>query len=83
MKKKDIALIVVVAAVSLVLATLASSLLFGGGDESRQLTAEKVEPITSEFVQPEAAYFNIESINPTETIRIDAETNQSPFKQAE
>ncbi len=83
MKQKDIALVVGVAIVSLILATVLSNLLFGGTGSSRSLTAEKVQPITADFDQPDKRYFNAESINPTETIRITTNANQTPFNQAQ
>lgn len=78
MKQKDIALVIIVAAVSVVIAIFASRFLIGamGGQEQR---AEVVDPISSAFVQPDTKYFNQQSINPTQTIRIGDGQNQAPL----
>lgn len=78
MKQKDIALILVVAAVSVVIAIFASRFLissFGGKEQQ----AEVVDAISSSFVQPDARYFSDKSVNPTQTIQIGNGANQNPF----
>lgn len=80
MKQKDITLIVIVAIFSLVVALVASSFLFGGAKAKTQ-QAEVVEPISAAFTQPDTRYFNDQSIDPTEVIRIDNNANQTPFNQ--
>jgi len=82
MKQKDIALIIVVGAISVVLATVLSSYGFkflGAKDQ----TAETVDVISSSFVQPDKKYFNANSIDPTLIIRIGEDSNQTPFNQAQ
>lgn len=82
MKQQDIAVIIVVAVFSVVAATLASNVLFSftGG---RQQEAAVVEPISSTFKQPDSAYFNSQSVDPTEIIRIGDGANQTPFNQTQ
>lgn len=78
MKQKDIALIIVVSAVSAVFALLLSNYLIGT-PESRQQKAEKVDKITTEFKTPDKKYFNEQSIDPTQLIRIGDNANNTPF----
>lgn len=80
MKQQDIAMIIVVAVFSVIAATLASNLLFSftGGREQQ---AAMVEPISATFEQPDTAYFNSQSVDPTQIIRIGEYTNQTPFNQ--
>lgn len=78
MKQKDIALILVVAFVSAVLAFLLSNWMFGG-EQSREQTAETIDVVTSEFQQPPEKYFNANSVNPTKLIEIGGKPNPNPF----
>lgn len=80
MKKKDVTLILVIVIFSSVFALLLSSLLFGSPDETLQ-QAEVVAPITSEFELPDEKYYNANSVNPTQIIRIgeDSDENAAPF----
>lgn len=78
MKQKDIALVAVVAIFSLIIALVVSNVLFSSTG-SRNLTAEKVDPISSTFVQPDKKYFNDQSVDPTQLIRIDEYKNPTPF----
>lgn len=78
MKQQDIALIIVVGFISAVISIVLANTVFGGSDK-RQLTADKVVPITSEFVEPDPKYFNNQSIDPTQIIRIGDGENQTPF----
>ncbi len=77
MKQKDIALIIVISAVSAVFALLVSNFTIGA-PKNRQQTAEVVEKITSNFPTPDKKYFNAESIDPTQIIRIGNDTNVAP-----
>ena len=77
MKQKDIALIVVVAIVSAVIALVLSNLLFG--PSRSQQKAEVVDPITAAFQTPDKRYFNANSVDPTQTITIGTPSNQTPF----
>lgn len=80
MKQKDFALIIVVAVVSIVIASFASNMLVGstGGREQQ---AEVVDPISATFKSPDSRYFNEESVDPTQIIRIGENANESPFEQ--
>jgi len=81
MKKKDLTLIAVVVVVSAALSILLSNAVIGDS-ESEPLSAEVVQPISAEFNPPSEKYFNKNSVNPTQLIRIgDEEGNRSPFGQ--
>lgn len=78
MKKNDVLLIVVIAIVAGVLSLVISNMLFSTGGK-KQLTAQKVDPINSDFQKPDPRYFNPEAINPTQLIQIGDNVNSQPF----
>jgi hypothetical protein len=78
MKQKDVALILVIAFVSGVLSFLASGIFFGKPAD-REQKAEVVDVITSDFSLPDAKYFNVNSIDPTQLIQIGNTNNPNPF----
>lgn len=80
MKQKDIALILVMAFVSAIVALLISNFVFAKPKE-RQQTAEKVDAITADFPQPPSKYFNSKSVNPTQQIEIGNTSNPNPFNK--
>ncbi len=81
MKQKDWTLIAVVVVVSGVLSFVLSNFLFGG-TKNRQEKVEVVEPISSEFQIPSEKYFNKNSNNPTQIIKIgDGNNNNTPFNR--
>lgn len=79
MKQKDIAIIIVVVFVSGLLSYFISNALFASPD-NLTTEVEVVEPITADFPEPDARYFNPNSINPTQTITIGDGQNQQPFQ---
>lgn len=82
MKSKEIMLLVIVGAVSAVIAIFISNSLISG-DKNRNETVEVVPLISAEFNRPPSEYFNENSINPTLTIQIDEQGNQQPFGTTE
>lgn len=78
MKQKDIALIIVVVAVSGVVSFFVAQFLFLK-PEDRQVKAEYVQPITDTFTQPDKKYFNANSIDPTQPIQIGDGNNTAPY----
>ena len=80
MKQKDIALILVIGFFALILGVVTSNLLFNN-ESSQKLKAPKVTAIKSDFTRPDKKYFNAESIDPTQIIRIGENANQTPFNQ--
>lgn len=81
MKQKDIALILIIVFVSGMLAFFVSRYLLVPSDE-RTAQVEVVEAITADFTEPDKRYFNEKSINPTETIEIGGNGNNSPFESS-
>jgi hypothetical protein len=80
MKKNDIALIILIVSVSLVISYFVAKALVGT-PQSKQVTAEVVEPIKPDLVDPSDKIFNRDAINPTVVIQIGNPSNQQPFGQ--
>lgn len=78
MKRKDIILIIVVVFISGVFSVILSKYLISS-PKNRQEPVEVVEAISAEFIQPSDKYFNKQSIDPTQTIKIDGPNNNKPF----
>lgn len=78
MKQKDIALIVVVAVVAGVFSIVITSTLFVG-KKGKELKAETVSQITSEFKTPDKNVFNQDALNPTQLIQIGDNNNPKPL----
>lgn len=78
MKQKDIAVIVAVGLFAAIFSVLITKTIFVS-DKHRNLSAEVVEPINSEFKQPDKNVFNPEAINPTQLIQIGDSTKATPF----
>jgi hypothetical protein len=81
MKQKDMAMIIVVAAISVVFSIILSNVVLSGVSAKEQ-QAETVEPISAAFQQPDTRYFNANSIDPTQIIKIGDGSNQSPFEDS-
>ena len=79
MKQKDIALVIVISFVSGILSIVVSNLVFGSNEKT--LTTDIVTAISPEFTEPDKKYFNDQSNNPTQIIRIGENANQQPFNQ--
>jgi hypothetical protein len=78
MKSKDIYVIIIIGIIS----TVASLILSGfviGGEDSRTETVKVIPVISSELNRPSQEYFNSDSINPTQLIRIGGEASPTPF----
>lgn len=78
MKQKDIALIIVIAAVSGIISFVLSGLIFGKPADTQQ-KAEVVDVISSDFALPSSKYFNANSVDPTQLIQIGNNNNPNPF----
>jgi len=79
MKQKDIALILIIIFMSAIFSLVISNFVFGSNKKT--LTADVVTAITPEFNEPDKKYFNDQSIDPTQIIRIGDNANQQPFNQ--
>lgn len=78
MKQKDIGLILVIVFIGAVLSFFVSQKLFSSAD-SKQQKAPTVQAISSSFTEPDKTYFNTNSIDPTQIIKIGDNTNPEPF----
>lgn len=78
MKQKDIALIIIIVAISSLLSFFISNKFISSPKHDEK--AATVEPITADFKEPSKKYFNESSINPTQIIRIEGEQNPNPFQ---
>lgn len=78
MKQKDLALIGAVIIVSAVLSLIISNKIFTTPAD-RQQQVEVAGPINSTFTTPSSTYFNANSIDPTQSIQIGTNANQTPF----
>ena len=78
MKQKDLALIIVIVAVSGVVSYFVSHLIFVTSKSSKQ-QVEVVSPISTDFPTPDNKYFNNQSIDPTQQIKIGNNNNPDPF----
>lgn len=81
MKQKDVPLIIISVFSAAILSFVVSNLIFGSSS-SRKEKVEVVKPITSEFNSPKKddIYFNGNSIDPTQLIRIGDGSNDQPFQ---
>ena len=77
MKSKDITLIVVIGIISAVFSVILANIIISPAE--RDQTVEVVEPITANFERPPVQYFNVNSINPTQEIRIQQDEGSNPF----
>lgn len=83
MKKKDISLLAIIVIISAVFSFFVSGLIVGD-PESDPIEAEVVDAISSDFESPDDRFFNEDSFNPTQLIRVgDEEGNTTPFGQDE
>lgn len=80
MKLKDWSVIGVVIFISGMLSFVIANLLLGGKNSPR-LKVEVVESISADFPLPNTKYFNENSLNPTQEIKIGEDNNESPFKE--
>lgn len=77
MKSKDIGLIAIIAVFSAIISIIASNYLIPSGD--KQQSVEVIGPISSDFQRPPDEYYNQDSINPTQEIKIGEDENSKPF----
>ena len=77
MKKKDLAIIVMVVVVAGIFSMVISK--FAITAKKSGLTAETVEALNATFKPPDNSIFNTNAINPTKLINIGDSTNPTPF----
>lgn len=69
MKKSDIAMIILIASLSMLIAYFAAKAVLGD-PKSESVTVKTIEPITSDVSEPDKRVFNENAINPTVEIII-------------
>lgn len=80
MKQNDIILIIVMVFVGGVLSFFITSAVITS-PKNRKEKVETVQAISSDFKQPDTKYFNSNSVDPTQLIRIGDNSNNQPFNQ--
>lgn len=78
MKKNEIALLVLIVAISIGIAYAVGQSIFGKAT-TKPVDVETVTTISSEIEQPNETIFNENAINPTVPVRIGDPSNQQPF----
>jgi hypothetical protein len=86
MKQKELTLIGMVALIAIILSFIISSLVFGS-PKKHPTKVPVVTPISSSFPLPQTddnykAFFNQNSLNPTQLIQIGGNSNSVPFNQS-
>lgn len=74
MKRTDIAMIVLIASMSVIVAFFATNSLFGDTSSEKQ-TVKTVEPITAEVTRPDPTIFNENALNPAVEVQVGSGTN--------
>lgn len=69
MKKTDVAMIVLIAVVSVMVAFFVTRAIFGGS-ESEVITVKSIERIESTIIEPGEQIFNRDAINPAVEVQI-------------
>jgi hypothetical protein len=64
MKKSDIAMIILIASVSVLIAYFVAKAVIGD-TKNKSVTVKTAEPITTDIVKPDPSVFNSNAINPT------------------
>lgn len=78
MKQKDLTLVIVVVFFAVIVSLIAGKFILGGvkvGEEE----VPKVDAITTTFEFPSSKYFNDDSLNPTESVKVTPNDNETPF----
>ncbi len=78
MKQKDIALIIIIAALSGIVSFFVSNKVFVT-PTNRQQKVEVVDRIDASFTTPDKKYFNSSSIDAAPNTQLGSDANQNPF----
>lgn len=79
MKKSDIAMIVLIASISILIAYFVAKGMFGGS-AATAVAVPTTTPISSQLTQPDPTVFNSSAINPTVQVTIGGDTNTSALQ---
>lgn len=74
MKKTDIAMIILIASISVIVAYFGTDALIGDRIEET-VNVPTVNAITSDIVEPDPSIFNEDAINPSVEVQINAPSN--------
>jgi len=81
MKQKDLAMIIIVAAISGMISFALSHFIFSSPAQ-RQQSVAVVDAITTQFTTPDPKFFNLQSINPAKLIEVGSNNNDNPFNSS-
>jgi len=81
MKQKDVALIILISAISAVVSFTVSNILFST-PQNRQQKVAVIDKISTQFSTPNSQFFNSQSIDPTQLIEVQTSNNPNPFNGA-
>lgn len=76
MKKSDIAMIILIASVSILVAYFVAKSIFGDASNG-SVNVKTIDPISSEVSAPDPSIFNSNAINPAVRIEIDGASTSS------
>jgi len=74
MKKSDIAMIILIASISVLIAYFIAKAVIGDV-QNESVQVKTTDPITTEVVEPDTSVFNSDAINPTVEVIIGGEGN--------
>ncbi|HYG84269.1 MAG TPA: hypothetical protein VD907_05330 [Verrucomicrobiae bacterium] len=78
MRKNDIAIIILIASISALVAFFIGKAVIGE-PQQQSVKVKTIEAITTEVTPPESTIFNKDGINPTVEINIGNPSNRQPF----
>jgi hypothetical protein len=73
MKKSDIAMVVLIASITMLIAFFSTQALFGGA-ANETVKVKTVDAIDSSIVDPDPAIFNEDAINPAVEVKVGSES---------
>lgn len=76
MKKSDIAMIILIASISVLVAYFVAKAVLGDVQD-QSVTVKTTEPITADVAEPDASIFNKNAINPTVEVIIGDKSQDS------
>lgn len=77
MKKSDIAMIILIAAVSMMLAYFGAQAILGNV-QNESVEVKTIDRISTEVTEPDPSVFNSNAINPTVEVIIGGESSDNP-----
>lgn len=80
MKKTDIAMIILIASISILIAYFVAKGIFGN-TANQAVKVPTISPISSQLTQPDATVFNSGAINPTVEVTIGGNGTTKPALQ--